>query len=80
MSHDCPRCQRRESILNAYAEQMVAFEMENETLRDAHKVSDEVARAALDQLHTLTKTLERVRRQNERLVKVLRRTRTRRPR
>jgi hypothetical protein len=74
----CPRCARREAILNAYADQIVAMEMELETLRDAHKVSDEIARTAIDQLHTRAKECDRTRDQLARLVDHIRRRRSRR--
>jgi hypothetical protein len=74
----CPCCARRESILNAYADQIVAMEMELETLRNAHKVSDEIARTAIGQLHTKTTECDRVRDQLARLVHHIRRRRSRR--
>jgi hypothetical protein len=74
--HDrCARCQRREQILNAYAEDVARADVriaDLEAERDAYR---SIAHVALAKLHRTTMALARTRTQLQRLVAAHRRAR-----
>ena len=57
---ECPRCQARVDVLNAYADQVVALELEIDRVRADSDSYRTLALAALEQLSRLTAAHKRL--------------------